>query len=227
MVLVDDWPIGHRAFRGNGRNAATVAQVLEDLETRFGLQRVVFLADRGMVTAESPERGHRPLPRPGHRPLDRMPAGADLTPVQALALYKGLTEVERAFRHLRPRGEQRPAGYRRDRGEVAGQQGTSQLRRPGWWKVGTKGSWRLTRRTALARLPVARDSERGTSLRRSDPLPSGIKALSRCFRLLGSSPGFSTIAFGSISQSDGGNGGAVARPPIRIPPGTPGIGGPQ
>lgn len=101
MVLVDDWPIGHRAFRGNGRNAATVAQVLEDLETRFGLLRVVFLADRGMVTAESPERGHRPLPRPGHRPLDRMPAGADLTPVQALALYKGLTEVERAFRHLK------------------------------------------------------------------------------------------------------------------------------
>jgi transposase len=51
VVMVDQWPIAHHVFRGNLRDATTVPQVLADLEQRFGLRRVVFVGDRGMVTA--------------------------------------------------------------------------------------------------------------------------------------------------------------------------------
>jgi len=53
VVMVDDWPIAHHLFRGNTRDAMTVPQVLADLEQRFGLRRVVFVGDRGMVTADN------------------------------------------------------------------------------------------------------------------------------------------------------------------------------
>ena len=36
---------------GNWRDSTTVAEVLADLQARFGLRRVVFVGDRGMVTA--------------------------------------------------------------------------------------------------------------------------------------------------------------------------------
>jgi transposase len=51
LVLVDGWPITHHVFAGNWRDATTVGAVVDDLETRFGLRRVVFVGDRGMVTA--------------------------------------------------------------------------------------------------------------------------------------------------------------------------------
>jgi len=51
VVLVDGWPLTHHVFAGNWRDAKTVPDVLDDLETRFGLRRVVFVGDRGMVTA--------------------------------------------------------------------------------------------------------------------------------------------------------------------------------
>jgi transposase len=56
VVMVDQWPIAHHVFRGNLRDATTVPQVVADLEQRFGLQRVVFVGDRGMVTAANLER---------------------------------------------------------------------------------------------------------------------------------------------------------------------------
>ena len=40
-------------FAGNWRDAKTVPQVLNDLNERFGLHRVVFVGDRGMVTSDS------------------------------------------------------------------------------------------------------------------------------------------------------------------------------
>jgi len=55
-VMVDQWPIAHHVFRGNVRDATTVPQVLDDLEQRFGLRRVVFVGDRGMVTAANVQR---------------------------------------------------------------------------------------------------------------------------------------------------------------------------
>lgn len=56
VVMVDDWPITHHVFPGNARDASTVPDVLDDLEQRFGLRRVVFVGDRGMVTAANLER---------------------------------------------------------------------------------------------------------------------------------------------------------------------------
>jgi len=55
VVMVDGWPITHHVFKGNMRDAKTVPQVLEDLEQRFGLRRVVFVGDRGMVTSDNLE----------------------------------------------------------------------------------------------------------------------------------------------------------------------------
>jgi transposase len=50
LVMVDGVPIAHHLFAGNRRDASTVPAVLDDLERRFGLGRVVFVGDRGMVT---------------------------------------------------------------------------------------------------------------------------------------------------------------------------------
>jgi hypothetical protein len=62
LVLVDGWPIAHHVFEGNWRDAKTVPAVLRDLEQRFGLGRVVFVGDRGMVTGQNlvllHEQGH-------------------------------------------------------------------------------------------------------------------------------------------------------------------------
>jgi transposase len=53
MVMIDGWPIAHHVFEGNQRDCSTVESVLKDLEERFGLGRVVFVGDRGMVTAKN------------------------------------------------------------------------------------------------------------------------------------------------------------------------------
>jgi transposase len=56
VVMIDGWPIAHHVFEGNRRDSATVQSVLKDLEERFGLRRVIFVGDRGMVTAANIER---------------------------------------------------------------------------------------------------------------------------------------------------------------------------
>lgn len=53
VVMIDGWPIAHHVFEGNRRDASTVEPVLRDLQTRFGLRRVVFVGDRGMVTSQN------------------------------------------------------------------------------------------------------------------------------------------------------------------------------
>jgi transposase len=53
LVMVDGWPIAHHVFEGNRRDANTVPHVLRDLEQRFGLKRIVFVGDRGMVTSQN------------------------------------------------------------------------------------------------------------------------------------------------------------------------------
>jgi transposase len=53
VVMVDDWPIAHHVFRGNHRDATTVPEVLADLDQRFGLRRIVFVGDRGMVSPDN------------------------------------------------------------------------------------------------------------------------------------------------------------------------------
>jgi len=53
LVMVDGWPITHQVLRGNLRDATTVPGILTELESRFGLRRVVFVGDRGMVTSDN------------------------------------------------------------------------------------------------------------------------------------------------------------------------------
>ena len=49
LVLIDGRVIAHHAFAGNRNDATTVSEVLQDLRQRFGLQRIVFVGDRGIV----------------------------------------------------------------------------------------------------------------------------------------------------------------------------------
>jgi len=85
--------IVHHVFQGNWRDANTVPEVLRDLDERFGLKRIVFVGDRGMVTSRNLDdlrtRGHgdivgRNRRRSGEvydyiqlrdRTIDRMPCG--------------------------------------------------------------------------------------------------------------------------------------------------------
>jgi transposase len=53
QVMIDGWPIAHHVFEGNKRDSVTVAEVLDDIQRRFGLRRVVFVGDRGMVTSDN------------------------------------------------------------------------------------------------------------------------------------------------------------------------------
>jgi transposase len=53
LVMIDGWPIAHHVFEGNQRDAKTVPAVVSDLEQRFGLKRIVFVGDRGMVTSQN------------------------------------------------------------------------------------------------------------------------------------------------------------------------------
>ncbi len=55
LVMIDGWPIAHHVFQGNKRDSTTVEGVLKDLQQRFGLRRVVFVGDRGMVTSDNIE----------------------------------------------------------------------------------------------------------------------------------------------------------------------------
>jgi len=56
LVMIDGWPIAHHVFQGNLRDSTTVEKVLPDLQSRFGLRRVVFVGDRGMVTSGNLDR---------------------------------------------------------------------------------------------------------------------------------------------------------------------------
>ena len=55
LVMIDGWPIAHHVFEGNRRDACTLGSVLEDIQQRFGLRRIVLVGDRGMVTLDNIE----------------------------------------------------------------------------------------------------------------------------------------------------------------------------
>ena len=56
VVMMEGWPITHHVFAGNRLDQTTVGEVVEDLRRRFGLERVVFVGDRGMVTLQNVEQ---------------------------------------------------------------------------------------------------------------------------------------------------------------------------
>ena len=51
VVMVNGWPICHHVLEGNLRDSTTVADVLDDLCERWQFRRIIFVGDRGMVTA--------------------------------------------------------------------------------------------------------------------------------------------------------------------------------
>lgn len=55
LVMVDGWPIAHHLFAGNTQDQTTVKGIIKDLEKRFGLKRVIFVGDRGMITTDNIE----------------------------------------------------------------------------------------------------------------------------------------------------------------------------
>jgi transposase len=55
VVMVAGWPIAHHVWAGNRIDHSTVQEVIRDLRQRFGFGRLVFVGDRGMVTAANLE----------------------------------------------------------------------------------------------------------------------------------------------------------------------------
>ena len=55
VVMANGWPIAHHVFPGNTADKKTFASVVEDLEGRFGLRRVMVVGDAGIVSPENLE----------------------------------------------------------------------------------------------------------------------------------------------------------------------------
>jgi transposase len=53
LVMVAGWPIAHHVWPGNTLDVTTVSAVIGDLTERFGIRRVIFVGDRGMVSDEN------------------------------------------------------------------------------------------------------------------------------------------------------------------------------
>ena len=53
MVMVNGFPLAHHVFEGNTKDSKTVDKVIEDLEKRFEVGRIVFVGDRGMMTKKT------------------------------------------------------------------------------------------------------------------------------------------------------------------------------
>ncbi len=52
-VMVDGFPIASHIFEGNRKDATTVKEVLSDIRERFGLKKIIFVGDRGMLRASN------------------------------------------------------------------------------------------------------------------------------------------------------------------------------
>lgn len=55
LVMVGGWPIAHYVWQGNRLDVTTVQEVVGDLTTRFAFARIIFVGDRGMVSAANLE----------------------------------------------------------------------------------------------------------------------------------------------------------------------------
>jgi hypothetical protein len=55
VVMASGWPIASYVFEGNQGDRDTVESVVADVRTRFAVQRVVWVADRGMVSDDALE----------------------------------------------------------------------------------------------------------------------------------------------------------------------------
>jgi len=53
VVMANGFPIAHHVFAGNQAEKTTLQDVLTDVDRRFGLGRVIVVADRGLVSAKN------------------------------------------------------------------------------------------------------------------------------------------------------------------------------
>ena len=53
VVIANGWPIAHHVFPGNTTDKTTLRSVVEDLEARFGLRRVLVVGDSGLVSSDN------------------------------------------------------------------------------------------------------------------------------------------------------------------------------
>lgn len=53
LVMIDGWPVAHHVWAGNRRDSTTVGEVIQDVQERFGIARMIFVGDRGMVTTQN------------------------------------------------------------------------------------------------------------------------------------------------------------------------------
>lgn len=53
LVMIDGWPVAHHIWAGNRRDSTTVEEVIGDVQKRFGIERMIFVGDRGMVTTKN------------------------------------------------------------------------------------------------------------------------------------------------------------------------------
>jgi transposase len=53
LVMVAGWPIAHHVWPGNTLDVTTVSAAIRDLTQRFGIRRLIFVGDRGMVSEEN------------------------------------------------------------------------------------------------------------------------------------------------------------------------------
>ena len=107
LVLVGGWPLAHHVFAGNRKDATTGAEVAQDLRARFGLQRIVFVGDRGMVDSaartalEAAGCGYLlGLPRRRNPDVEALLAAARRTPLADWEPVPGPSDPEAATRVL-------------------------------------------------------------------------------------------------------------------------------
>ena len=55
VVMANGWPIAHHVFPGNTVDKSTLQPVVEDLESRFGLRRILVVGDCGLVSPDNLE----------------------------------------------------------------------------------------------------------------------------------------------------------------------------
>ena len=53
LVTSDGIPIAHHVFSGNTADRSTLAEVMADLQARFGVGRIALVADRGLISEEN------------------------------------------------------------------------------------------------------------------------------------------------------------------------------
>jgi transposase len=56
LVMCDGIPVMHEVFEGNTQDKTTLDEMVENLKQRLGLKKPIFVADRGLITADNIEK---------------------------------------------------------------------------------------------------------------------------------------------------------------------------